>query len=282
MADESDGPLTMTPLIVTVFLASVVGSLHCAGMCGAFVVFAVGSPGEARPSQAMLHIAYNGGRLIVYTALGAAAGTLGGAVDLGGSMIGAQRIAAIVAAAGVALFGVVMLLRARGVRVRLGKTPRILEKALTAGHRRAAKLSPTRRALAIGLLTPMLPCGWLYSFVLIAAGTGSPFTGAVTMAIFWMGTLPMMVALGAGARAIMGRFGAAMPTLMPLAVLVAAMGMILMRVVGPPMNHMGSMDHVERPWNAADSPNAQQAAGSEHPTQAEESTPHQPMTIDHD
>ena len=39
----------MIALIAAVFTASLLGSLHCAGMCGAFVAFAVGLDGPARP-----------------------------------------------------------------------------------------------------------------------------------------------------------------------------------------------------------------------------------------
>jgi uncharacterized protein len=198
-----------------------------------------------------LHIAYNGGRFLVYASLGALAGWLGSMVDLGGSMLGAQRIAAMVAAGMVALFGVVWLLRTKGVRIKLLKPPAFLERALRLGHQHAARLSPTRRALTIGLLTPLLPCGWLYSYAVLAAGTGSPLAGTVTMAVFWMGTLPMMVALGAGSRAIMGRFGSALPTLMPLAVIITAVGMIVVRFARPPMDHSAHTMHVSQPADPA-------------------------------
>jgi sulfite exporter TauE/SafE len=43
-----------------------------------------------------------------------------------------------------------------------------------------------------------MPCGWLYTFAIVAAGTGSPGWGAVVMAVFWSGTVPIMVALMLG------------------------------------------------------------------------------------
>ena len=56
----------MIALIGAVLVASLLGSLHCAGMCGAFVAFAViGSPGH-QPSRVALNTAYNLGRLITY------------------------------------------------------------------------------------------------------------------------------------------------------------------------------------------------------------------------
>jgi hypothetical protein len=49
--------------------------------------------------------------------------------------------------------------------------------------------------------------------VVTAAGTASVLAGGVTMAIFWLGTLPVMVALGATVRQFTGAFGKRLPTI---------------------------------------------------------------------
>ncbi len=221
----------MIPLVVSVFLASVLGSLHCAGMCGAFVAFAVTptSDGVRAPARATLHAAYHGGRLVTYTMLGALAGLLGSAVDLGGSVVGVQRIAGALAAATVATFGVFWMLRALGVKIGRVRPPMVMQRLLGAGHRRAMNLPPITRAAVIGLLTTLLPCGWLYAFVATAAGTADPIVAAVVMAAFWAGTLPMLIAVGASARAIAGPIGRATPILMPALVTVVALGTIVWR-----------------------------------------------------
>jgi sulfite exporter TauE/SafE len=41
-------------------------------------------------------------------------------------------------------------------------------------------------------LTGLLPCGWLWAFVVSAAGTASPWAGAAVMTVFWLGTVPVM------------------------------------------------------------------------------------------
>jgi sulfite exporter TauE/SafE len=71
-------------------------------------------------------------------------------------------------------------------------------------HSRAFDLPPVARAATVGLLTTLLPCGWLYAFVITAAGTGSFIWGAVAMGAFWMGTLPMMAGIGLGAQTLAG------------------------------------------------------------------------------
>ena len=212
----------MLPLIASVFVASLLGSLHCAGMCGAFVAFAVGmdDPDAAR-QRARLHAAYNAGRLVTYITLGAIAGMVGGALDLAGSMVGVSRVAAAVAGATLILFGGTHLLRALGVRIAPVRPPRFMQSALRNAHRAAMALPPVRRSVVIGLMTTLLPCGWLYAFVAVAAGTGTAAFGALTMAVFWLGTLPVLVAVGAGVRALAGPLASKLPVVLPLLVICA-------------------------------------------------------------
>ncbi len=62
------------------------------------------------------------------------------------------------------------------------------------------------RSVAVGLLTPLLPCGFLYSFVLLAAATSSPWRGLIVLSVFWLGTVPALVVtrFGLGAFAAKG------------------------------------------------------------------------------
>lgn len=220
----------MMPLILTVLTASLLGSLHCAGMCGAFVAFAVTGGTADRSFQARLHAAYNVGRLVVYLALGATAGAIGAAVDLTGALVGVQRGAAAVAGSIMVVVGVITLLRLHGVRVAGFGFPKALERWLSAGHRAAAGQTPVIRAASIGLLTTLLPCGWLYAFVITAAGTADPLRGAATMAAFWIGTLPVMLTVGTLARRATGALGAKLPTITAAAVVLVGLVTVWHRV----------------------------------------------------
>ncbi|MBY0396942.1 MAG: sulfite exporter TauE/SafE family protein, partial [Thermoleophilia bacterium] len=196
----------MTPLLLAVLSASLLGSLHCVSMCGPFVVIAVAPTVNGAPParQWGLQAAYHLGRLATYAAFGLAAGLLGASLDLGGSLIHVQRAATALAAATLVFFGVVTLLRAVGLRSGARVAPQWMTRLAQRGHRAAWALTPFKRALVIGLLTTLLPCGWLYAFVVTAAGTGHALAGALVMAVFWLGTLPMMVGVGAGFRRIAG------------------------------------------------------------------------------
>jgi hypothetical protein len=80
--------------------------------------------------------------------------------------------------------------------------------------------APTARALTVGLLTTLLPCGWLYAFVITAAATGAVADAMLIMIAFWVGTLPMMLAIGVGIRRLAGPLRDRLPVFSAL-VLVA-------------------------------------------------------------
>jgi len=239
----------MNALIASIFLASLVGSLHCAGMCGAFVALAVGQPAATPARKAALQAAYHLGRLLTYVSLGALAGLLGQSVDLGGSLLGIQRSAAILAAASMVLFGLITLARLAGIRLPARHTPAFLTKLALAGHRLAAPLRPLPRAAAIGLLTTLIPCGWLYSFVILAAGTAHPAAAAATMAIFWLGTLPMLVTLGTAVQKLHTSLSGKLPAIAALLVITIGLYTLTLRVRAA--SAIAAMPH---PTSAADIP----------------------------
>lgn len=192
-------------LLGAVLVTSLVGSLHCAGMCGVFVAMAVGS-GDSR-ARVRLQILYHGGRLVGYVTLGAIAGAIGRAVDLGAHAAGLHHTAAIVAAVMVLLIGVATGLKELGVRLPRGPRFKIAQRFFEKGARASQRLSAPGRALVIGLLTALLPCGWLYAFALVAAGTAHPVYGGLVMAVFWVGTVPVLAIVGLGAGSLRAKLG---------------------------------------------------------------------------
>jgi hypothetical protein len=207
----------MIPLLASVLGASLLGSPHCAGMCGGFVCFYTGT---GQRVHAGVHLAYNLGRLAAYAALGTLAGLTGGAFERVLAPLGIPHAAAVLAGVLMTAWGGLALLRA------LGLTPPA--RAPGGGHRPFAALvrrvhaqPPVMRASVVGLVTALLPCGWLWAFVATAAGAGSAAGGALVMAAFWLGTLPVMTAVGIAAQ---GAFG---PLRQRLPVLTAALLVVL-------------------------------------------------------
>lgn len=217
----------MTAMFVAVFSASLLGSLHCAGMCGPFCAVAV-SGGRSTGHASLLHIAYHGGRLITYMLMGAAAGAAGALVDLASALAGLQPIALALAGGTMILFGFAEIARLKNWKLGSSwghwRPPQAWTRLVQSGQRFAAKQSAVPRALIIGLLTTLLPCGWLYAFVVTAAGSGSPASGAAVMAAFWVGTLPVLLSLGIGARQLAGIVGQRLP-------LITATALVLVGIV---------------------------------------------------
>ena len=171
----------MIAILSTVALASVLGSVHCLAMCGPLISLA----GGARTVRiALVHAL---GRLATYVTLGAAAGLVGRAVDLAGRLGSVQRAATLAAGAGIIVWGVYALAAARGLVVPGDGT------RFRAGLVRIRSRDARVRALLLGALTGLLPCGWLWAFVVTAAGQADPWAGAAVMFAFWLGTVPAMV-----------------------------------------------------------------------------------------
>ena len=161
-------------LLVPVAAASLLGSVHCAGMCGGFVAMA--GDGVTGRARWLSLLSYNAGRLISYAVLGAVAGALGHALDLAGNAAGMGRVASLVSGSIMIVWGMGALLETQGVRVLRGRWA--LPQRVTDGLAALRRLPAAWRGLALGLATTLLPCGWLYAFAVTAAGTGSPLHGA--------------------------------------------------------------------------------------------------------
>lgn len=202
-----------------VLLASLLGSLHCAAMCGGLVAAYAGTQGSAAT-----HAAYNLGRLAAYVLLGLAAGALGGAFSHTAALAGVQQGAALLSGLLLSAWGAHAMLVALGC-LRPLRAPAPLVRAFGTALARARSLPALGRAAAAGLLSALLPCGWLWAFVATAAGAGRPGAGAAVMATFWLGTVPVLVGLGAAASRLAGPMRRRLPVLS--AAVVLALGLLV-------------------------------------------------------
>ena len=203
----------MTPVLPAILVASFVGSVHCVAMCGPLVGL-----GGGALRLALMHAL---GRLATYATLGAFAGLLGRAVDLAGELGAVQRAATIVAGGVVIVWGLYQLAVALGYARGARANGALFRSSLVQLGRRR----PAARAWLIGVLTGLLPCGWLWAFVVAAAGTGSPTAGALVMAVFWVGTVPAMT----GAIAIGGWLRRRMPVVTAAVLIVLGIATLATR-----------------------------------------------------
>ena len=173
---------------LVLFMVGALTSLHCAGMCGVILLSQTlaGNPSDRRQAlkPALL---YNLGRVISYTALGGIVGAVGSVF----------AITPIVKAALMLLAGLFMVFKGAnmaGWKV-FGKLAIHLPMPGSSLGNRLGRRSSN--PLVVGLLNGLMPCGPLQTMQLYALGTGSAIKGASAMFVFALGTVPIMLLLGA-------------------------------------------------------------------------------------
>jgi sulfite exporter TauE/SafE len=180
--------------LVPMVTAGFFGSAHCIGMCGGLI--AVASDGSQGVKQrASVQAGYHLARLASYVALGALAGTVGHALDLAGEAAGLGKAAAVLAGITMSLWGLVAMLNAVGVSLKLPRL-RLLPSFVVGWLGRARQRPPLTRAVLLGGASALLPCGFLYAFALAGAATASPVGGALVMSALWLGNLPALLGFG--------------------------------------------------------------------------------------
>ena len=199
------------------FLVGFMTSPHCLGMCGGILLSACHGR-EGRGEQLGAALAYNGGRMLSYTALGAVSGALGTVLSYTLSIKSMlfTMLGLLVFLLGINMWGLLPSLPAlpdgQGTACRI-----------PAGMRR-------KGPLLTGLLTGLMPCGALYAAGFCAMSSGSAGNGAMLMLAFALGTVPLML-LFASIGAFMPRswtkylrkLGAVLVTAMGLKMLIAGL-----------------------------------------------------------
>lgn len=215
----------MLLLFTAIVTASLLGSTHCVGMCGPLAIWASGAGDRAPRRQVVISTTlYHLGRLTTYTIVGLIAGGIGSLVDLGGQTFGYQLAAARIVGVSMVLIGgwkLAKLIFASWASAGGRLTPSRMGGLLVKLRPYVFAMPPSLRAVSVGMLTTLLPCGWLYLFALIAAGTGSVLMGGITMAAFWLGTVPALTALIAGTQTLSSEFVRVVPVVTALLMIIA-------------------------------------------------------------
>ena len=177
-----------------VLLTGLLGGVHCAGMCGGIVgAFSLQLPGSG--PRFSYHLAANLGRLASYVIAGLIAGALGSTSVFLSQLFPAEKMLYVLAnlvlvALGLHLAGIwsgVLILESAG-----GGVWRRLQPLFK-------KLLPIRsmpQAFGAGMVWGWLPCGLVYSVLIMALASGSAMQGGMTMLAFGLGTLPNLLLMG--------------------------------------------------------------------------------------
>lgn len=167
-------------LALTALLMGLAGGPHCVAMCGAACAGLAQASGEHR-NRALWSFQF--GRLAGYTLLGGlAAASVQGLGWLTVKSAALRPAWSLLHMAAIGL-GVWLLVYARQP-VWLDQSARGLWARVRSFNARWGKAAP----LLVGTLWALMPCGLLYSAVMVAALTSRPVDGALTMALFAAGS----------------------------------------------------------------------------------------------
>lgn len=171
----------MVEVIPAAFLAGLLGSVHCLGMCGGFAVSCGQVPGGLP--------AWHAGRVLTYSLLGALAGGFGrllpGPAWVPGALAGALLVWFALALAG------------------LVPEPRLRPASLTRAGARAAGTRTVTAQFLFGVVNGFLPCGLVYGALALAVAAATPGSGALAMLAFGVGTLPALTLAAFGLRKLL-------------------------------------------------------------------------------
>lgn len=164
------------------FIAGLVTSLHCAGMCGPLACSLMPVRGDRSDAQTVSTV-YHVSRLTGYVVLGALAGGMGRAPLMWVSQSVLRWLPWVLV-----LFFVALALRWDRHLPKLAALGRFTWKLQSWMRGR----SRVEAAAALGFATPLLPCGPLYFLVALALLSGSALRGVEFMLAFGLGTVPLL------------------------------------------------------------------------------------------
>ena len=175
---------------------SLLGGLHCAGMCGGFVgALQINRPHAVSPLR--LALGYHAGRIASYTAAGALAGALGGAL-FASEVLPLQVLLLVFGAAMLLAIGATLFGRGAWMK-RIEPLGARLWQSIAPLARRVYPPRCARQAFVAGLAWGWIPCGMVYAALPLALAAGGPLQGALVMFAFGLGTLPNLALIDAAA-----------------------------------------------------------------------------------
>lgn len=189
--DMPDSKLTY----ISIITIAVLGSFgHCIGMCGGIVVAYSSTKIDdkwLKTKQAIAHILYSLGRVVTYVVFGVIFGYIGSIATISSGALSIMWL----------VIGIIMIIMGFSLMGKI-KFMTIIEHSLmqSTWYQKNFKVLIGSNTLGsfflLGLLNGLLPCGFVYFFVIAAAATADPLQGALVMLIFGLSTIPALFSIG--------------------------------------------------------------------------------------
>lgn len=172
-------------MLYTALLFGLLGSFHCVGMCGpiAFLLPVDRNNNLKKIGQIFL---YHFGRILAYSIIGLVFGLVGKSLNLFGLQ---QQLSILI---GVLMIAVIFIPVKTFNKYNFSKPIyKAVSKVKSALGKELKKKTPDT-FLTIGFLNGFLPCGLVYMAVFGAIASGNALQGSLYMAVFGIGTIPLM------------------------------------------------------------------------------------------
>jgi sulfite exporter TauE/SafE len=187
-------------LYMSTFLMGLFGGTHCAGMCGGIVsALTLGIPSDKRKNKltfSLFLLSYNTGRILSYIIAGIVISTIGVAIGNIGDGLIVRKVFTVITATMIILLGLYLTGWWTGFIIKLELVGSILWRRVEPIANKFVPVSSNKTALIAGMLWGWIPCGLVYTILLLAMTAESIYQGAMIMAIFGAGTLPTLLGVG--------------------------------------------------------------------------------------
>ena len=172
-------------MLVSAFILGLLGSFHCVGMCGpiAFMLPVDRSNTVKKITQIAI---YHFGRLLAYSIIGLIFGLIGKGLYIFGFQ---QQLSIII---GVLMIFVVLIPQQTFNKYNFSRPVYRLISKVKSALGSAMKKKTMDTFLTIGFLNGFLPCGLVYMALFAAIARGNALNGILYMAVFGLGTIPLM------------------------------------------------------------------------------------------
>ncbi len=223
---------------ISALILGLIGSFHCIGMCGPIAVALPLKTDNwgARISSGLL---YNIGRTITYGILGAIFGLVGKGLSLGGLQqwasigIGAVMVLSV-------LFPFIFK------KVNIEKATYGMVSKLKGLFGKMFMIRSYGSLFVIGILNGFLPCGLVYIAIAGAIVSGDMVDGIIYMAIFGLGTIPIMLSLSLLGNIISVKFRNKVRKIIPIFIVIIGI-LFILRGLGLGIKYISPMPKMLEP-----------------------------------
>lgn len=186
-------------IYVTAFIVGILGGVHCLSMCGGVV----GTLSFSLKPEVQLswwrgfpyQLAYNFGRISSYMLIGTLFGWLGHSITNLATFLPMQQILQLFAGSFMVVLGLYLGGWWNGV-IRVERVGAGVWRKIQPFVKQLTPIRNLPQAYLYGMVWGWLPCGLIYSMLIMALTSGGALNGGLLMLSFGLGTLPNLLLMG--------------------------------------------------------------------------------------